>query len=484
MPTPSSQVIIAHAELESATSTCNCQENNDISLSPVQRQPPPMDYGKDAWLFLAACFCMEALLWGFASTFGVFQSYYSLHVPFNNSRNTAVIGTCAVVSKATFPLSTFLNVVSIIILTVWLPNCKGIMYLGAPIFFTMCKYYPEYQRIGCITGLLGVCLALGFASLAKNVTQLIISQGVLYGMSGCIAYSPCIILVDDWFTDKRKGFAYGVMWAGSGVGGAVLPIVTEQLLEHFGFRMTLRIFASSLLLLIAPLVYFLKRRVAISESPRPPPLNLAFLMTPAFALFEICNIIEALGYFLPSIYLPSYARSIGASSGLDVLTVILFNVATVVGCVVMGYLIDRYDATHCILLSTVGSSLGVFLLWGFSISLPPLFMFSIVYGLFAGSYTSTWTGVTRDIINEKNSAEPSIVLACLAAGRGMGNVASGPITGSLLHDRNGNAYPYVYAYSRDGYYAYGGRYGALIIFTGITGFLGGGSYLARRLKWL
>jgi hypothetical protein len=34
-------------------------------------------------------------------------------------------------------------------------------------------------------------------------------------------------------------------------------------------------------------------------------------------------------------------------------------------------------------LSTVGSSIGVFLIWGFSMSLAPLFVFSIVYGLFA-----------------------------------------------------------------------------------------------------
>lgn len=27
-------------------------------------QLPPMDGGKDAWLFLAACFVIEALIWG------------------------------------------------------------------------------------------------------------------------------------------------------------------------------------------------------------------------------------------------------------------------------------------------------------------------------------------------------------------------------------------------------------------------------------
>jgi hypothetical protein len=60
-------------------------------------QLPPVDRGKDAWLFLTACFVMEALVWGFAFTYGVFQAYYSTHELFRDSRNTALIGTCAMV---------------------------------------------------------------------------------------------------------------------------------------------------------------------------------------------------------------------------------------------------------------------------------------------------------------------------------------------------------------------------------------------------
>ena len=80
-----------------------------------EKPPPPADTGKDAYLFLAACFTLEALVWGksqcpkwFQSivlilptglpfTYGVFQEYYSTHEPFQGSGNTAVIGTCALV---------------------------------------------------------------------------------------------------------------------------------------------------------------------------------------------------------------------------------------------------------------------------------------------------------------------------------------------------------------------------------------------------
>ncbi|KAJ5087451.1 hypothetical protein N7456_011067 [Penicillium angulare] len=411
------------------------------------RELPPIDRGMDAWLFLAACFVMEALVWGFAFSYGVFQAYYSEMDDFKNSGNIAVVGTCAM----------------------------GIMYLDLPLVFAAYRQWPKYQRIGCGAGVILMCLALGLSSLSTNTTHLILTQGIFYAIGGSIAYSPCILLMEDWF-EKRKGLAFGVMWAGTGLGGVVLPIVMEQLLDRYGFRTALRAFAIALFILTAPLVYFVKPRVPIAKNrPSPPPPNLGFLFTSTFAFYEACNIVEALGFFLPSIYLPTYAGMLGASSNLQALTVILFNVASVVGCVLMGAIVDKVDVTTCILISTIGSSIGVFLLWGFSMSLAPLYIFAIIYGLFAGSYTSTWPGIMSDVVKKKPSAESSIVFACLAAGRGIGNLISGPLSEALVKGL---------PWEGQAGYGYGSGYGTLIVFTGVTGVVGGGSYIARYFKWL
>lgn len=61
---------------------------------------PPKDGGINAWLFLAACFVMEALVWGFAFTYGIFQEYYSNIEEFKDSGNIAVVGTCAMVRSS------------------------------------------------------------------------------------------------------------------------------------------------------------------------------------------------------------------------------------------------------------------------------------------------------------------------------------------------------------------------------------------------
>lgn len=60
---------------------------------------PATDTSKEAWRFLAACFVVEAMVWGFPFSFGQFQVYYASHEPFSeNLSGIASIGTSATVS--------------------------------------------------------------------------------------------------------------------------------------------------------------------------------------------------------------------------------------------------------------------------------------------------------------------------------------------------------------------------------------------------
>lgn len=57
---------------------------------------PRADDGKQAWMVLGACFCLEALVWGFPFAFGVFLDFHSTHEPFaSQSSGIAAIGTTA-----------------------------------------------------------------------------------------------------------------------------------------------------------------------------------------------------------------------------------------------------------------------------------------------------------------------------------------------------------------------------------------------------
>ncbi|KAF2434705.1 MFS general substrate transporter [Tothia fuscella] len=426
-------------------------EQNFEPIGDYSRAVPPPDGGKDAWLFLLGCFFVEALVWGFPFSYGIFQQYYSENEMFAGEGSIAVIGTCSM----------------------------GIMYLDAPFVFAALQKWPRLRRPCCVVGLFIMCGALAASSFSQSVRHLIITQGVLYAVGGSLAYSPTILFVNEWFI-KRKGLAFGIMWAGTGLAGVILPLVLQWLLTSYGFRTTLRVWSLALFILTFPLLYFVKPRlpnIATEREHRTRRLfDVSFLWNWHFIVLQGCNILEAVGYFLPTIYLPSFAQQTLHSSALaSAFTVIAVNIAAVFGTVVMGTLIDRYHVTTCILISTIGTTIGIFLLWGLATSLPILYLFCVVYGLFAGSFSSTWTGVIKYMQTQTDNADAGLVFAFLAFGRGLGNIVSGPLSEALVRGE-----PWV---GKAGS-AYGSGYGPLIVCSGVSALLGGLSFFVRRVGWM
>ncbi|KAJ5579644.1 Major facilitator superfamily domain general substrate transporter [Penicillium hispanicum] len=407
---------------------------------------PPMDGGLHAWLFLLASAMLEALVWGYAFAYGIFQDYYSAHEPFKGSGNIAVIGTCAM----------------------------GLAYMIAPLAIVMMILVPRIARWVSTIGVVIMCLSLALSSFASNVTHLILSQGIGFGIGGCLAYTPSILYMSEWF-DKRKGLAFGIVWAGSGLSGVIFPLVLEWLLEQYGIETTLRVSGVALFILAAPFLYFHRPRLPPSTAVNHHRLNFHFLYNKVYMIYQIGNTVEALGFFLPTLYLPSFARSLGASEFVSSLTVTLVNLASVFSCVFVGFLTDRYHVTTCLLISTVGTVLSVFFIWGFATSIPTLFVFCVAYGLLAGGFSSTWSGISQEVQRANPEADATVIFPFMETGRGIGNVVSGPLSEVLLKADHGLG-------GARG--AYGSGYGSLVLCTGMTALVGGVSVVARYFRWV
>ncbi|KAG6988916.1 hypothetical protein G7Y79_00068g096150 [Physcia stellaris] len=413
------------------------QSGVSASLEP---KLPPQDGGKDAWLFLCACFSVEALVWGFPFSFGVFQQYYSTHEPFqSDGSGIAIIGTLA----------------------------AGLMYFLSPFVLETCRRFPHRRRLLTIIGLAFLPLTLVASSYAQRVWQLILTQGVLYAIGGCMIYMPTLQYLDEWFV-KRKGFALGVTFAGTGIGGLVIPLIMNWALQTYSARTALQIWAVSLVVFTAPLVYYMKPR--IPKAARRQPIHLGFLKQPIFWFMETGNIIQGVGYFIPTIFLPTFADKIGLSELAGSSTLSLLNAATTIGGIIIGAASDKYDVTNVIIVSTI----SIFLIWGFSSSIAPLYVFSILYGLFGGGFSSCWAAIVREVRSRDPRAEQTVVFGLLAAGRGIGCVVCGPLSNELLKGGKG----------WDAAAAYGTGYGLLIVFTGVTAMLGSGQGAEILLMYL
>lgn len=435
------------------------QQQEDL---PLEFQSlPPAGSGKDAYLFLAACVGLEALIWGFPfavsqslafisprndTSPGVFQVYYDQHEPFSSQGGSANIGTTE----------------------------SGIMYFMAPFISIAVQRWPRHRRHASCCGLVVTVLGLIAGSFCNSVNGLIGTQGVMYALGGLAVYFPAMALISEWFV-QRRGLAFGIMWAGTGLAGTVVPFLLQWLLDYYGYRTTLRIWAIALTLLASPCLYFIRPRLPITNANSFRPIEISFLKHAQFWIFQTGNILQSLGFFLPTLYIPSFALAIGLPSFAGPLALARFNIAFAFGAVLIGGLVDRFHVSVAILTCTIGQTISIFIFWGLASSQAMLYIFAILFGCFGGAFSCTWSGCANEMQrhDRNGNVDVNFVAALMAAGKGIGAVISGPLSERLLA-----------LDSWEGYagFAYGSGYGVLVVFTGVSAMLGGTAWVGRALR--
>jgi MFS family permease len=346
------------------------------------------------------------------------------------------------------------------------------MYLMMPVSFTLLTRYPRLRPYCGPIGLLITVTSLILSSFSTQAWQLIASQGVLCAIGSGLLFSPTTLYLDEWFI-TRKGLAYGTIWAGKSAAGVIFPFLMSTLLNAYGPATTLRAWAISLVAITTPLLFFLKPRIPLSASTAQRPLSWTFLKGSTFWMLQTGNIIQSFGYLLPTTYLASYAHILGLSSLTGAILIAVFALASVPGGLVMGILCDRLRPTTVIFISSLGSTVAVFLFWGLSTHLPLLIIFSIFYGFFAGGFSSTYPGILKEIREAEEGVDTGLVMGLVLGGRGVGFVVGGPVSAALLK---------VGESVMGGKWGYGTKYGPVILCTGATALFGGWGWMWKALR--
>lgn len=411
------------------------------SVSEIASSLPPTDRGLAAWRLLLSAFVFEALLWGFPLSFGVFQDYYSRLPEFRDNPYISVVGTVA----------------------------SGISYLSAPVIMPLTRRWSKHRTHMILVGW-PLCIAgLVAGSFANELSTLILTQGVMYGVGFVIFYYPILSLVDEFWV-RRRGMAYGLLCSASGASGAVMPLVLQALLRKFGYRTTLRAIAVALFGLTGPLIPLMKGRLG-QQHHMSPRTDWSFLKLPLFWIYSVSNLMMGLGYFFPSLYLPSYASSIGLSVPKSASLLALMSVAQVAGQFTFGYLSDKKVSLNTLILVSLSvAATATFSIWGVARSLLPLVFFALLYGFFGTGYTAMWARMVTRISEEPSAFEAMFGL--FNFGKGIGNVLAGPISAGLLR------------LSADTSGGYGqGTYRSVVVFTGVCLLLSAGSLSAIYLRF-
>ncbi|CAH0023713.1 unnamed protein product [Clonostachys rhizophaga] len=386
-----------------------------------------VDGGWDAWKVLVAGFFFEAIFWGYPMCFGVFQKYYSEIPQFvADTAKIPLIGTVA----------------------------QSLYYLGAPLAALATMKFPKYRSHQIWIGWLMCIFGLVSASFTTSVNGLIGTQGFLYGLGFVILSYPIISMINEWWV-SRKGMAFGLISASSGLTGAVMPFIVEALLAKYGQHTTLRASAVAMAVLTFPLLFLFKSRLPPSHHTTLGRTNWAFISRPLFWVYSASILFQGIGFFFPSVFLPTYAASLNISSTKGALLLSTMSIAQVLGQFAFGYLSDQQLSVSLLaIVCCIAAAASSLTLWGLGKSLAMLILFSLLYGFFGFGFGTMRVAMGRAVSDDHSTVFATYAIYVFM--QGIGNILVGPLSEAL------NTSPT--AVERFGI----GRFEGMVILTGVS----------------
>ncbi|RKP14894.1 major facilitator superfamily domain-containing protein [Piptocephalis cylindrospora] len=319
------------------------------------------------WLFgVLPTFLATFVIFGYNYTFGIYQRYYQTG-PYSDPSIT----------------STQLTLIGCL--------GTGTIYLLGPIVGRIVERWGVKPPL--LLSAILCFLGLFLASLATQLWQLYLAQGILYGIGGSFAFYATISLSSQWFR-HRRGLAGGIAYSGSGIGGIVYSETAKALLAHD--PMTGHIWAL--------------RTVGLTSF-----LDLSMLRDPTFCILAFMGCLCTFGFLGPFFLSPSYATFVGLSTADGATLSTILSAVSGVGRIFLGLTADRFGKLNSLFICTLVGGLVCMVYWPFAHTFPALIGFMILYGLFGGGFIGLLPVVVAVFVRPERLANAMGVLFCVQA---------------------------------------------------------------------
>jgi MFS family permease len=267
----------------------------DTNTEPTQPAAAPLnpwhpsqfpDGGKAAYFCLLGGFSCLFCSFGWLNCLGVFQNYYQMNQLRDYSPSTIA----------------------------WIPSIQiFVMFFPGPIVgWVYDNHGPKYL---ILFGTFFHVLGLMMTSLCTEYYQFILAQGICSPLGLNCIFQAGTSTIPTWFL-KKRGLAFGIMAAGSGLGGIIFPIMASHLIPEVGFGWTMRIIAFVILGLMIVASFTVTSRLP----PKPRPFELRVFIEPfkdvKFVLCTASSFFFFMGLFIPINFIEIQAIHYGMSTRL------------------------------------------------------------------------------------------------------------------------------------------------------------------------
>ena len=285
----------------------------------------------------------------------------------------------------------------------------------------------------------GLAISVYGQDLLGKAVALYVGHGLFMGLLGNAGLNaPLYVYVSRWF-DRRRGSALALIASGQYIAGALWPPIFERIIDGYGWRQTMLMFAVFQVAIIVPLAFvFLKRP---PEVPHPPvavtagaakPTVLGWPPNVVFGLLMVAAYCCCVPMSMPQSHLVALCTDLGIlpSHGAAMLSVLLGT--AFFSRQAWGWISDRIGGLMTVLIGSVWQFLSVAALTLTQDEIG-LFTVSALFGLGFSGIIPAYALTARELFPAREAGwRIPLLLFCSGAG-----MASGGWFAGLLYDHFG-----------------------------------------------
>lgn len=315
------------------------------------------DGGRTAWLQVLASFLINSN-WGLVNSFGAFQAFYQTEFLSDYSPSAiAWIGTVEVA---------LLLIVG--------------MYSGL-------LFDRGHFRVTLLCATVTLFFAMMMLSISTKYYQIMLTQGVLVGLSCGLLFVPSIALIPLYFRD-RKGLALGIATAGGSFAGIIYPIIFRNLLNSVGFGWATRVIGFILLAELG-LASLLVQPLDEWKRPSRKLYEVSALKEPPFAAFTVASFFSFCGILVPFFFTATFGTGvIGLDQDLAFYMIAVINAAQLFGRIIPGIIADTSVGGEYLLLGCYILCAVLGFAWIAVHNFGGYLVFLLIYGFASGMATA------------------------------------------------------------------------------------------------
>jgi MFS family permease len=292
-------------------------------------------------------------------------------------------------------------------------------------------YGPKYL-LWC--GTLAYVFGLMMVSLSKEYYQFFLAQSIVASIGSSAVFNASMSSLVTWFF-RRRAAAFGIMVSGSSLGGVVLPIMMDKMINSVGFPWMMRTMAFMFLVLLGVACFTVKSRLP----PRPRPF---VFMEYISGLREIPILITVIGFFLfmwgmflPFNYVLLQAQAAGMSQTLIPYLLPILNAVSIFGRIIPGIIADKIGRYNVMIAITFISALFCLCVWIPVNNTAGIVVFAVIFGFSSGGYISlvpTLIAQLSDIRQIGTRVGTAFAIASFGA------LTGSPIGGAIVSAQDGD----------------------------------------------